>query len=111
MARKRLRRYYPRFRRFRRRPSMTIPIAPVAGLLAGLTEPAKRAMYGDFDGAVDELCHAYLGYSYRSKTWVGIDSMKRGLLPLVIGFAVHWVAGRLGVNRLLARAKVPLIRI
>ena len=31
--------------------------------------------------------------------------------PIAAGFAIHWAAGRFGVNRALGRAKVPLLRI
>jgi hypothetical protein len=31
--------------------------------------------------------------------------------PLAIGFAAHTIASKLGVNRMLARAGVPFIRI
>ena len=31
--------------------------------------------------------------------------------PIALGFAVHWMASKFGVNRMLGRAKVPIIRI
>lgn len=107
----RRRRYYPR--RTRRRSSqMTIPIAPVAGLVAGLAEPADYLIKGDMKNAMLKLCKNYTGYNYEVGLWSPED-LKRGLLPLVVGLLVHKFVGGppLNLNRMLGRAKVPLIRI
>lgn len=37
--------------------------------------------------------------------------MAEGALPIFAGFAAHWLAGRLGINRMLGRARIPLFRI
>lgn len=39
------------------------------------------------------------------------NRMKEGLLPVMVGILVHKLAGRLGINRALGRAGVPIIRI
>lgn len=89
---------------------MTIPIAPVAGLAAGLSFPAEALMRGDWLSAAYRVCSSYTGYDPQAQTW-SMDNLKRGLMPLMIGFAIHWIAGKIGVNRMLGRAKIPLIRI
>lgn len=97
-------------KRQRGKRKFTIPVAPVVGLIAGLAEPLHRARYGDWDGAIDELSLAYLGYSTRLNKW-SINSMARGAAPLLMGLLVHKTASLLGVNRMLAQAGVPIIRI
>jgi len=92
------------------RRKFTIPIGIMAPLIGTLVEPAKRAYYGDFEGAFDDLSIKYTGYSPRSGQW-NARGMQGGLLPLLIGFAIHWIAGKLGVNRALGRAGVPILRI
>jgi hypothetical protein len=38
-------------------------------------------------------------------------NLKTGLLPIVAGFAVHKMAGAFGINKAIARARIPFIRI
>jgi len=35
----------------------------------------------------------------------------RGLYPVLLGFAAHWGANKLGINRMLGRMNVPWVRI
>jgi len=72
------------------------------------------------DAKAGRLDHALANYG---TGWTGVDLRAiqdgRGLefcLPtypvmLIIGTVIHKVAGALGVNRYLARAKVPFIRV
>ena len=91
---------------------MTIPIAPIAGLAAGLAEPARYLMTGDFDRAFAKLSKNYTGVDPRTGRFNFMD-LSHGLLPLVGGMLVHKFVGGppLNVNRMLAAAKVPFIRI
>lgn len=97
------------------RPKMTIPLAVVAGFAPVATSTYTHGrQYGITgpEGAVSEF----------SRTMIGIDPnnmnagfqawrMKWGLLPVVIGLVVHKAAGYFGINRMIAKAGVPLIRI
>lgn len=94
------------------RRKFTIPLAPIAGLLAGLAMPIKMAVDGKFDDAAREVALNYTGWN----AWQGkfeIDRLARGLGPLIIGMVVHKFVGGppLNVNRMLAAANVPFIRI
>lgn len=117
MVRRARRRWYPRFRRSRRRGSTTIPIAAVGGAVAGLfTRPPGEgnsafefAMAGNWQWAMNEAIYSYTGFHPVSGKW---DITKAvGLQAAIIGALVHWVAGKFGVNRALGRAKVPMLRI
>jgi len=100
-----------RRKRGRRNYSMTIPLAPVIGLVAGLAKPAALAYHGDLEGAAYIALENYTGFDIAGG--FDIERLKRGLLPLVMGLLVHKFVGGppLNLNRVLGRAKVPFIRI
>ena len=93
--------------RTRSKPKMTIPLAVVAGFVPTVVGVWNRRSSGN-------AISAYLQSSF---TGIGADgqfqfaNLKAGLMPIVAGFAVHKIAGMLGVNRAIARARIPLIRI
>ena len=98
-------------RRYNR--NITIPLAPIAGLAAGMsTAIVDGAMKGNWELFFNELCRNYTGYNPYDQTW-NVFSLKKGLLPLVIGLLVHKFVGGspLNLNRTLARHKIPFIRI
>lgn len=94
----------------RRRAKTTIPVAVIAGFmpLAGraITGYQGNGLYGVGDGILSGLT----GYSTFDKKWHP-DIMAANVGPIVAGFAVHWAAGKFGINRALARAGVPLLRL
>jgi hypothetical protein len=98
----------------RRSRSMTVPLAPILGLAAGLGDEyvLGRALKGNYTGAIETAVHRYTGYNMVNGQWEP-QAMTRGLLPLVIGGLVHkYVGGKpLNLNRMLAAAGVPFIRI
>ena len=103
----------------RRSRQFTIPIAPVAGLAAGMSMPLQKAMDGKLfgpDSMLDWMARNYCGIESASvpgAAHFNPDALKDGLLPLVIGALVHkYVGGApLHLNRMLAAANVPIIRI
>ena len=108
---RRIVRYVARRRSFRR-PKPTIPLAMAAGftplgvdLVKTVTTPGMGA------GQIPHTLAWHLG---GFNTWDGTFSMSRlmqGWAPILIGFGVHKAANMLGVNRMIARARVPLLRI
>jgi hypothetical protein len=90
----------------------TLPLAPIAGLAAGLWQPIEFAMKGDWFSAAETLGTAYTGYSIQQNNWEA-QRLLRGLVPLMIGGIVHKFVGGppLNINKMLARAGVPVIRI
>lgn len=95
----------------RRSKQMTVPLSIVGGLGAGLAEPIMWAMGGDYDAAIYKLMENYTGYDIRTQRW----DLKhaRGIPPLIIGALIHKFVGGspLNINRTLARAGIPFIRI
>ena len=109
---KKVRRKLGRRKKSRRRYGMTIPLAPVLGLAAGMAAPIGKLVNGEVQAAIEIATENYTGYNIPSQTWIP-TSLARGLLPLAIGLLVHKFVGGppLNANRMLARAKVPFIRI
>jgi hypothetical protein len=98
--------------RVRRRASkMTIPIAPVLGMVPLLARGATEAMKGNAEW-YKYLLNDSIAYDFDSRTF----NMQRAITnftPLVAGLLIHKFVGGspLNFNRTLAKAKVPLIRI
>jgi len=89
---------------------MTLPLAVLAGFV-----PLGMRGYNGFKGngwagAVDGVSSGLTGYSIFEKSWHP-EIMLANVTPILGGFLVHMIATRLGVNRALGRAKVPLLRI
>ena len=102
-------------RRYRRK--MTIPLLPVAGIGAAIfakpggfnLSPFEAATRGNFEYALRALLRTFTGYDYVTGEW-SIQAAT-GLWATLGGFVGHKIANALGINRLLATHKVPLIRI
>jgi len=91
----------------------TLPIAVVGGLAAGLAEPIMNIVTkGELVPSLNHIGAIYTGYNALAGQFQP-DMLKRGLLPLIIGVLVHKFVGGppLNLNRALAAANVPFIRI
>lgn len=89
---------------------MTIPIAPVIGVVAmpNLYNAVTNAIAGNWDEARVQA-QAVLGIARDGKFNSGLLILN--MTPLFLGFVIHWLASKIGINRLLGRAKIPLVRI
>ena len=94
----------------RRRASakMTIPLAVVAGFV-----PIVKGVW-DRRTSTSEMTR-YLtvsttGYDPVAKRWTA-QYLGEGTGSILGGMAIHWAANKLGINRMLGRARIPLIRI
>lgn len=110
--RRRVRRYARRAYGYARRKAkgFTLPLLPLIGLGAGISYPAQIAMRGDWKNASSTLLYNYTGFAANGS--FNTAGLKVGLLPLLAGILGHKiVGGKLGVNRVLASAGVPFIRV
>jgi len=107
-ARRYVRRVYGRARRAASK--MTIPIAPLAGIIGmpDLRDSIPYLMAGDFT-SFSKVIGRIAGIK-DGGGW-DLELFKRNIIPPVAGILVHKVATKTGVNRVLAKAKVPWIRI
>jgi len=90
----------------------TLPLAPILGLAVGMAKPLDAIVKGNYSWAIEYAAEIYTGYSAANRKWMP-ELLMRGLLPLVAGVLVHKFVGGapLNVNRMLASAGVPFIRI
>ena len=110
-----------RTRSRRRRGGFTLPIAPIAGIVGGIAMAkhpyatagdtvVSKLMRGNYEGAFSDLAPAFTGFTSDGKFHVQTLLATYG--PMVAGGVIHWaVGGKLGINRMLGRAKVPIIRV
>ena len=96
--------------RRRRNGTHKLSVALVGGLAAGLINAYKLPppMAGTPATSVhmyfNRLLLYYTGFnSYDPARRFQVDQMRWGLAPLAGGFALHWLANRLGINRSLGR--------
>ena len=107
--RSRPRRFYSAVRR--RSQKMTIPIAPVLGLTGTIlgARVLPRAMEGNYAQALMELRLNVTGVDGNGNFNPGY--LVQSWLPTVAGVLVHMAATKFGVNRMLANARVPYVRV
>lgn len=96
----------------RRSRSFTIPVA----LTVPLVPPAIKA-YQIFK-ETNSVYSALVNYQAYYTGWTGNPArawnpeyLKYGAAPLALGFLVHKLAGKLGINRMLASGNVPVVRV
>lgn len=89
--------------------SFTIPMAIIGGLT-----PAVHDLWdhrGDIGGMLTETGKIFTGWDYYGQKF-DLGAMKWGTIPLALGIIIHKVVGeKLGVNRQLAKAGIPLLRV
>jgi len=95
----------------RRARKFTIPIAPIAGIVAAPAVQAgiKNAIAGDWDGVMFEA-GKFVGFTDGKFDAFALAS---NIGPILVGLAVHKFVGGppLNLNRMLASANVPILRI
>ena len=99
-------------RRRRRNNKITIPLAPIIGIAAGVAEPLGYIIGGNVSTGMEYLKRNYLGLTGPNNEFK-IENLMHGLFPLVMGALIHkYVGGApLNLNRMLASANVPFVRI
>jgi hypothetical protein len=96
-------------RRRNNRNGFKLPVAILAGFGPGFIRLYQNSYA--MDAFTNEASRIYLGVDWQDQKW-NPAWMKRGTFPIVLGFLVHYVVGvRMGVNRMLSRAGVPIIRV
>lgn len=90
---------------------MTMPLAVVAGFLppAQIIMMESQGARGIQGGAI-AASRIFLGYDSVSARW-DFNQLKYGFGPILMGFGIHKVAQMVGINRALAAARIPFIRI
>jgi len=88
----------------------TIPLAALAGFIP----LANQAVLGWREGGIvrvgDRVTASLTGYDPATQKW-NSGHLVHGPVPIMLGILTHKVASKLGVNRMLASAGVPWLRI
>jgi hypothetical protein len=107
----RRRRSLTRYSKPRAKAKFTLPLAVVLGFAPLAYHTWWHYKAGGMNEAVRYGVNDMTGYDMVTSTWQPA-SMARGLLPILLGFGLHkFVGGSLGLNRAIARAGIPVLRI
>ena len=103
----------------KKRRNFTIPAALVSGAALGFVikpasnwdSPYEAAKKGHWDIAIKNYATNMIGY--RADTGAIFDTTigMKGLWAMLGGFAIHWLATKVGLNRALGRARIPFLRV
>jgi hypothetical protein len=89
---------------------MTLSLA----VLAGLAPTVAFAYEGLQAGGIGEVGHRVIGrlagYDINVHKF-SMAELGKGWLPIIGGVVAHKLANRLGINRMIARAGIPILRI
>lgn len=102
-------RYMPAKKK-RRSNGFTLPVALIAGFTPLSVQVLDGWSAGGFRGALKQGTLALTGFNTDDSKWYP-DWMKAGFWPIVLGATIHWGAKKLGLNRALGRAGVPVLRV
>lgn len=89
----------------------TIPLAVLGGFVPLGVRGYNGYKANGLVGGLDGISSGLTGYSVFDPQKWHPEVVAQYAAPILGGFAIHWLAGRLGINRALGRAKVPLLRI
>ena len=97
-------------RKHNKRPGMTIPLGIVAGFVPLGMFAYDGMIAGGPVNAVQRVAQRLTGYDNSVHKWF-FKELAMGWAPILGGIVAHKVANRLGINRAISRAGIPLIRI
>jgi len=92
------------------RAGFTIPLAVVGGLVPLAVFAAEGYQVGGFQNAIRRTAQRLTGYDSTANVFIWKELMA-GWGPIMAGFLVHKMASKFGVNRAIARAGIPFVRI
>ena len=94
----------------RRTAKMTIPIAVIGGI-AGMPAMGDliRSIQGGQYQQIPSNFAKMVGVEYNG-AW-SFKALQQNMTPLIAGIVAHKLAGKIGINAALARAKVPFLRV
>lgn len=90
---------------------MTLPLAVIGGLVPMGVDVLGAYRVGGVQTALEHVSLCTTGYDPSDGKMKLDFAFKKLYGPLLAGFLVHKVAGKLGVNRALAKAGVPILRV
>jgi len=89
---------------------MTIPLAAVAGFVPLASFAYDGWKVGGFDNAGRRIAQRLTGIDSTTHEFIWQELMS-GWGPILVGIFAHKAANKLGINRMLASAGIPLLRL
>lgn len=94
-----------------KRGGFTLPVAAILGFVPLASNVIDQVRYNGMPGVRDYVPRTLIPYDFVSKRWT-TAYLGWGLYPIIGGMLVHkFIGGSLGINRMLARARVPFLRL
>lgn len=85
-----------------------VSLAVIGGMIPGIAFAAEPVQSGrTWDETWQRLIAAYTGYSYGEKRWSAFY-LGKGLFPMLGGMFAHGLANYVGLNRAIARFRLPV---
>lgn len=103
-------RYRAKKAKHRSKAGMTLPVAVLAGFAPLAGAAIAGYQYNGFQGVMKRVALGTTGFNTEDGKWYPMEAVKV-LGPIVGGVVVHKLASRLGINRALASAGVPFLRV
>ncbi|GAI69904.1 unnamed protein product [marine sediment metagenome] len=95
----------------RKRGGLTLPLAVIGGFVPALCDLRAAYKFGGFPCALEHVSLCTTGYDPYDGKWKPGFAAEKLYGPLFLGVVVHKLAGRLGINRLIAQTGIPFFRI
>lgn len=96
--------------RRRRKNNFTLPLGIIAPLGKVGADCVQVGLSDGIGAGANHFTTLMTGYNIDTKDFK-VSRLYRGLFPVLGGVLLHKAAGRLGINRALASAGVPWLRI
>jgi hypothetical protein len=94
----------------RKRPAPTISLGVIAGLAPLAITSVEAFQQMGLRGVPHNVVMKLTGYDYWENKFSSTQLMQ-GVGPIFAGYGAHWLASKLGINRMIARSGIPFIRI
>lgn len=95
----------------RRGNRFTLPVAAILGFAPPFSIAWANFRKGGIDQGARVFARSLTGFDPPTGQW-NFSYLREGLLPILLGLGVHKIIGQnLGINRMLASAGVPVIRL
>jgi hypothetical protein len=83
------------------------PIAPTLAIIGSLYYPIDDAINGRYSEALDGALWRIAGWNMKENRF-DAKGLVQGWTPILVGFAAHWLASKMGWNRTLAQMGLPI---
>jgi len=94
----------------RRSKNFTLPVAVIGGFMPMATYVVDGMNHGGINASLARVGIATTGYNAIDGKFYP-KAMASKMAPVLLGMVIHKFAGKLGINRMLASAGVPVVRL